>query len=55
MHTRICFEAKGLTLKREVDHEIQLLLDSALPNIGLNKEHVIEESVVKKLLQQLLE
>jgi len=48
-------EPKGLPLKREVDHKIQLLPDSPLPNIGLYRKIVIEESEVKKWLQQLVE
>ena len=36
-------EPKGLKHKREVEHEIQLLLNSPLPNIGLYK--IIEEDI----------
>jgi len=38
-----------------VEHEIHLLPDFPLPNIGLYKQFVVEESEVKKQLQQLLE
>ena len=41
-------EPKGLPPKREVEHEIQLFLDSPLPNIGLYGQFFIEESEVKK-------
>ena len=48
-------EPKGLPPKRELEHEIQQLPDSPLPNIGLYMHSVIEASEVKKQLQQLLE
>ena len=47
-------EPKGLPPKREVEHDIQLFLDSPLPNIGFYIQSVIEVIVVKKQLQQLL-
>jgi hypothetical protein len=48
-------EPKGLLPKREVEHEMQLLPDSTLPNIGLYRPFVVEVDEVKKHLQQLLE
>jgi hypothetical protein len=48
-------EPQGLPPKREVEHEIQLLLESPLPNIGLYRKSIIEADEVKKQLQQLLE
>jgi hypothetical protein len=44
-------EPKGLPPKREVEHEIQLLLDSPLSNIGLYRQSVLEANEVKKQLQ----
>lgn len=41
-------EPKGLPPKREVEHEIQLLLDSPFPNIGLYRKFILEEYEVKK-------
>lgn len=41
-------DPRGLPPKREVEHEIQLLLDSPLPNNGLYMRSVIEASEVKK-------
>jgi hypothetical protein len=48
-------EPKGKPPKREVEHKIQLLLDSPLPNIGLYRQSVLEADKVKKQWQQLLE
>jgi len=48
-------EPKGTPPKREVEHEIQLLPESPLSNIGLYRESVLEADEVKKQLQQLLE
>jgi hypothetical protein len=48
-------EPKGLPPKREVEHKIQLLPDSPLPNIGLYRQFVLEVNEMKKQLQQLLE
>jgi hypothetical protein len=48
-------EPKGLPPKREVEHEIQLLLDSPLLNIGFYRQSILEANEVKKQLQQLLE
>jgi hypothetical protein len=41
-------EPQGLPPKREVEHEIQLLLESPLPNIGLYRKSIIEADEVKK-------
>ena len=41
-------ESKGLPPKREVEHEIQLFLDSPLPNIGVYRQFVLEAEKVKK-------
>jgi len=43
-------EPKGLPPKREVEHEIQLLRDSTLPNIRLYRKFLIEASEVNKKL-----
>jgi hypothetical protein len=40
-------EPKGLPPKRDVDHEIQLFLDSPLPNIGPYKQFVLEVNEVR--------
>jgi hypothetical protein len=45
-------EPQGLPPKREVEHEIQLLPESPLPNIGLYRKSIIKEDEVKKQLQQ---
>jgi hypothetical protein len=37
-------EPKGIPPKREVEHEIQLFPDSPLPNIGLYRQFVLEET-----------
>jgi hypothetical protein len=41
-------EPKGIAPKREVEHEIQLLPDSPLTNIGLYRKSILEENEVKK-------
>lgn len=41
-------EPKTLTPKREVEHEIQLLPEFALPYIGLYRQYLIAASGVKK-------
>jgi hypothetical protein len=48
-------EHKGIPPKREVEHEIQLLLDSPLLNNGLYIQSILEENEVNKQLQHLLE
>jgi hypothetical protein len=48
-------EPKGLPPNREVEHEIQLLPDFPLPNIGLYKQSILKADEVKKQLQQLLD
>lgn len=48
-------DPKGFPLKRGMEHEIQLLLDSPLPNIGLYRQYIVEIVEVRKCLQQLLE
>jgi hypothetical protein len=48
-------EPKLLPPKRKVEHEIQLLPDSPLPNIGLYRQSILEANEVKKQLQKLLE
>jgi len=48
-------EPKGIPLKREVEHEIQLLPNSPLPNNKMYRKYVIEENKVNKKLQQLLD
>ena len=40
---------------KEVEHEIQLLLESSLLNIALYRQSIIEANEVKKKLQWLLE
>jgi hypothetical protein len=44
-------DLKGIPPKRRVEHEIQLLLDSPLSNIGLYRHFVLEKNEVKKKLQ----
>ena len=44
-------EPQGLLPKREVEHEIQLLLESPLPNIRLYRQSIIEVDEVKKHIQ----
>jgi len=41
--------------KREVEHVIQLFLESPLPTIVLYRQFVLKEYGVTKLLRQLLE
>jgi hypothetical protein len=48
-------EPKGIPLKREVDHEIKLMLQSPLSNIGLYRQSVMEANEVKKELQYFLD
>jgi hypothetical protein len=48
-------DPKGIPPKRDVEHEIQLLPDSPLPNIGLYRKFILEVNEVKKQLQQLLD
>ena len=48
-------EHKGIPPKREVEHKIQLLLDSSLSNIGLYRQSILKANEVKKQLQPLLE
>ena len=43
-------EPKGLPPKRKMEHEIQLLLESPLANIGLYMQSIREASEVKKQL-----
>jgi hypothetical protein len=44
-------EPKGIPPNTKVEHEIQLLLDSPLLNIGLYKQSILESNEVKKKLQ----
>jgi hypothetical protein len=41
-------DPKGIPPKRDVEHEIQLLLDSPFPNIGLYRDFILEVNEVKK-------
>jgi len=48
-------EPHMLPSKWEVEHDIQLLMESSLPNIGLYRKSLIESDDVKKKPQQLLD
>jgi hypothetical protein len=43
-------EHKGIPPKREVEHEIELFLESPLSNIGLYRQFILEANEVKKKL-----
>ncbi|KAH9312832.1 hypothetical protein KI387_027867, partial [Taxus chinensis] len=45
----------GLPPKQEVEHEIQLLPELRLPNIGLYRQSLLESTEVKKKLQELID
>ena len=48
-------EPKGLPPKRGVQHEIQLQQDCPLPNIGMYRLSVMENTEIKKQIQELLD
>ena len=48
-------EPQGLPPKRKVQHEIQLLQDAPLPNLGLYRLSIIENEEVKKQVHELVE
>ena len=41
--------------KREIQHEIHLLQDAPLPNIGMYRSSIIENAEIKKYVQELIE
>ena len=47
-------EPKNLPPKREIQHEIQLMPDAPLPNIGMYRLSVIENEEIKKQIQKLV-
>jgi hypothetical protein len=48
-------EPKGLPPKRGIQHEIQLQQDCPLPNIGMYRMSVMENTEIKKQIQELLD
>ena len=48
-------EPKGLRPKREIQHEIHLLQDAPLPNIGMYRSSIVENAEIKKQVQELIE
>eukprot|EP00253_Pinus_taeda_P009349 PITA_09349 len=48
-------EPKGLPLKREIQHEIHLLHDAPLPNIGVYRMSAIEMEEIKRQVLELLD
>ena len=44
-------EPKGLPPKREIQHEIQLLQDTPLSNIGMYKSFIVENAEINKHVQ----
>ena len=42
-------EPKGLPLKREIQHEIHLLQDAPLPNIGMYMSPIVENVDIKNI------
>ena len=48
-------EPKGLPPKMEIQHEIQLLQDAPLPNIGVYRSSIVENAEIKKQVQELIE
>ena len=48
-------EPKGLPSKRGIQHEIQLQQDCPLPNIGMYRMSVMENTEIKKQIQELLD
>ncbi|CAL8120214.1 unnamed protein product [Prunus armeniaca] len=48
-------DVQGLPPRRAVEHEIQLVGDSPLPNLGLYRTSVTESDEIKKQIQGLLE
>jgi len=48
-------EPKHLPPKQEIQHEIQLMYDAPLPNIGMYRLPVIDNKEIKKQIQELFE
>ena len=48
-------EPKGLPPKMEIQHEIHLQQDAPIPNIGMYRYSIIENAVINKKIQELLE
>ncbi|XP_038973019.1 uncharacterized protein LOC120105044 [Phoenix dactylifera] len=54
-HAGLFKEACGLPPKRAVEHEIQLISDSTLPNLGMYRNSVLENEEIKRQVNELLE
>eukprot|EP00253_Pinus_taeda_P013823 PITA_13823 len=53
-YNKLFQELKGLTPKREIQHEIYLLHDTPLPNIDMYRMSMIEMEEIKRQVQELL-
>ena len=54
-HEVIFKEPKGLPPRRTIEHDIQLVPDSPLPNLGLYRTFVVESEEIKRQIQELLD
>lgn len=48
-------EPKGLPPRRAIEHDIQLLLESSLPKIGLYRTSIVESEEIERQIQELLD
>nr|CAD1839448.1 unnamed protein product [Ananas comosus var. bracteatus] len=54
-HQDLFQEVRGLPPKRAVEHEIQLINDAPLPNLGMYRNSVVENEKIKRQVTELLE
>jgi hypothetical protein len=54
-YTNLFAEVGGLPPKRAIEHEIQLISDSTLPNICMYRNSVLENEEIKKQVTELLD
>jgi formylmethanofuran dehydrogenase subunit B len=54
-YTNLFIEVGGLPPKRAVEHEIQLISDSTLPNLRMYRNLVMENEEIKRQVTELLD